>query len=102
MTLERHILFFTKVNIDIGTKILKQKCFGRKTHEFNTYSNFRPAKQIYGSSSIRSAYSRGCGTSILMSLFEKSYAALASNPYIYMKNKNEEETTKQKIKQNKK
>ena len=76
MTLERHILFFTKVNIDIGTKILKQKCFGRKTHEFNTYSNFRPAKKIYGSSSIRSAYSRGCGTSILMSFFENSHAAL--------------------------
>ena len=102
MTLERHILFFTKVNIDIGTKILKQKCFGRKTHEFNTYSNFRPAKKIYGSSSIRSAYSRGCGTSILMSFFENSYAALASNPYKNMKKKKTKTTNNnEKQKQNK-
>ena len=53
MTLERHILFFTKVNIDIGTKILKQKCFGRKTNFFNTYSNFRPAIDILRSRRIR-------------------------------------------------
>ena len=62
-------LFITKVNIDIGTKILKQKCFGRKTYIPGTFFNFKPAKKIYGSSSIRSAYSRGCGTSILMSFF---------------------------------
>ena len=33
-----------KVNIDIGTNILKQKCFGHKTNVFNTHSNFHPAK----------------------------------------------------------
>ena len=63
MTLERDILIvlyfiiiiykIQEVNIDIGTKILKQKCFGRKTNFFNTHSNFRPAKKISGSSSIR-------------------------------------------------
>ena len=63
-------LFITKVNIDIGTKILKQKCFGRKTYIPGTFFNFKPAKKNYGSSSIRSAYSRGCGTSILMSFLE--------------------------------
>ena len=87
MTLERHILFFTKVNIDIGTKILKQKCFGRKTYIPGTFFNFKPAKKIYGSSSIRSAYSRGCGTSILMSFFENPHAALVSNPYKNLKKK---------------
>ena len=47
-----------KVNIDIGTKILKQKCFGRKTHVFNTYSNFPPAIDFQISSSIRISFSR--------------------------------------------
>ena len=42
-----------KVNIDIGAKILKQKCFVHKTNVFNTYSNFQPAKKNYGSSPIR-------------------------------------------------
>ncbi len=102
MTLERHILFFTKVNIDIGTKILKQKCFGRKTYFPGTFFNFKPAKQIYGSSSIRSAYSRGCGTSILMSFFENSHAALdlqVGTPYKNMKQ--HEEITKKQTKSNK-
>ena len=32
---------------------LVQKCFGRKTNFFNTYSNFRPAIDIYRSRRIR-------------------------------------------------
>ena len=59
-----------KVNIDIGTKILKQKCFGSKTNFFNTYSNFRPAIQNYRSRRIRSTYSRGCRSFFLM-FFQK-------------------------------
>ena len=59
-------IIYQKVNIDIGTKILKQKCFGRKTNFFNTHSNFRPAIDIYRSKAICSAYSRGCRTYILM------------------------------------
>ena len=47
------LALFQKVNIDIGTKILKQKCFGCKTYFFNTHSNLPPAKKNYGSSSIR-------------------------------------------------
>ena len=34
-----------KVNIDIGAKIIKQKCFVHKTNFFNTHSNFPPAKK---------------------------------------------------------
>ena len=59
-----------KVNIDIGTRILKQKCFGSKTNFFNTYSNFRPAIQNYRSRRIRSTYSRGCRSFFLM-IFQK-------------------------------
>ena len=47
-----------QVNIDIGTKILKQKCFVHKTNFFNTYSNFPPAIEFQISSSIRISYSR--------------------------------------------
>ena len=47
-----------KGNIDIGTKILKQKCFVHKTHVFNTCSNFPPAIHRQISSSIRVSYSR--------------------------------------------
>ena len=32
-------------NIYIGTKSLKQKCFGHKTNFFNTHSNFQPANK---------------------------------------------------------
>ena len=59
-----------KVNIDIGTNILKQKCFARKTNFFNTHSNFRPAIRYYRSRRIRSTYSRGCRSFFLM-LFQK-------------------------------
>ena len=62
--------FFQKVNIDIGTKILKQKRVGSKTNFFNTYSNFRPAIQNYRSRRIRSTYSRGCRSFFLI-IFQK-------------------------------
>ena len=58
--------FFQKVNIDIGTKILKQKCFGSKTNVFNTHSNFPPAIEFQISSSIRISYSRSSRNSMLM------------------------------------
>ena len=38
------IFILIKINIDIGTKILKQKCFGRKTYFLGTFFNFSPAK----------------------------------------------------------
>ncbi len=47
------IFILIQINIDIGTKILKQKCFGRKAYFPGTFFNFNPAKRIYGSSSIR-------------------------------------------------
>ncbi len=47
-----------KVNIDIGTKILKQKCFGRKTDVFNTHSNFPPAIDFQISHRFRNSYFR--------------------------------------------
>ena len=47
-----------QVNIDIGPKILKQKCLGCKTNFFNTHSYFPPAIEFQISSSIRISYSR--------------------------------------------
>ena len=37
---------------DITANILKRKCFARKAHFFNTYSNFRPAIDILRSRRI--------------------------------------------------
>ena len=55
-----HFSLILNILIDIGTKILKQKCFGSKTNVFNTHSNFPPAIEFAISCSIRISYSRGC------------------------------------------
>ena len=67
-----HFSLILNILIDIGTKILKQKCFGSKTNVFNTHSNFPPAIEFQISSSIRISYSRP----LFRSFLEKLHAAL--------------------------
>ena len=61
-----HFSLILNILIDIGTKILKQKCFGSKTNVFNTHSNFPPAIEFQISCSIRISYSRGCRSFFLI------------------------------------
>ena len=68
---------FQKVNIDNGTRILKQMCFGRKTHFPDTFSNFNPRSIQDFSRRFRISYSRGRGTSILM-----SFSKICVRPWI--------------------
>ena len=56
-----------RINIDIGTKILKQKCFGCKTYVPDTFLGFEDCILHSFLRRFRISYSRGCRTSILMS-----------------------------------
>ena len=73
-----HFSLILNILIDIGTKILKQKCFGSKTNVFNTHSNFPPAIEFQISCSIRISYSRGCRSFFL--IFSYSYTLRACPP----------------------